>query len=104
MVYYNIQKNNAKTSYYLTLTDFLGTGTILGAGIYVLIGKIAALSEGFAPSSFLLSAAISVFMVFTFAELSSRYPKSAGEAVYVSHASSQPWLSALAGWGIFNQP
>ena len=38
-------------------------------------------------------------MVFTFAELSSRHPKSAGEAVYVSHASSQPWLSALAGSG-----
>ena len=94
------KKTTLKRAITLPLLVFYGAGTILGAGIYALIGKIAALSGEFAPFSFLLSAVIAAFVAFTYAELSSRYPKSAGEAVYVSQAFSQPWLSALVGWGI----
>ncbi len=93
-------KTTLKRAITLPLLVFFGAGTILGAGIYALIGKIAALSGSFAPFSFLLSAVIAAFVAFTYAELSSRYPKSAGEAVYVSHAFSQQWLTALVGWGI----
>lgn len=84
----------------LPLLVFYGAGTILGAGVYALIGKIAGLSGVYAPFSFLLSALIAAFVAFTYAELSSRYPKSAGEAVYVSQAFKSQWLTALVGWGI----
>ena len=94
------EKTTLKRAITLPLLVFYGAGTILGAGIYALIGKIAALSGEYAPFSFLLSAVIAAFVAFTYAELSSRYPKSAGEAVYVSHAFSQRWLTALVGWGI----
>jgi hypothetical protein len=29
-----------------------------------------------------------------------RYPRSAGEAIDVSKAFSQPWLTQLAGWSV----
>lgn len=84
----------------LPLLVFYGVGTILGAGIYALCGKIAGLSGLFAPFAFLLSALIAALIAMTYAELSSRYPKSAGEAVYVDHAFSRRWLTALVGYGI----
>ena len=84
----------------LPLLVFYGAGTILGAGIYALSGKVAGLSGMYAPFSFLLSAIIASFIALSYAELSSRYPKSAGEAIYVSQAFSRRWLAALTGWGI----
>jgi len=87
----------------LPLLVFYGVGTILGAGIYSLTGKIAGLSGIYTPVSFLLSALIAVFVAFSYAELSSRYPKSAGEAVYVNQAFAKAWLTALVGWGIVLQ-
>jgi len=84
----------------LPLLVFYGVGTILGAGIYSLTGKIAGISGIYAPVSFLISAFIAAFVAFTYAELSSRYPKSAGEAVYVDQAFAKSWLTALVGWGI----
>ncbi len=84
----------------LPLLVFYGVGTILGAGIYALSGKIAGLSGIYAPVSFLLSALIAAFVAFSYSELSSRYPKSGGEAVYVNQAFAKAWLTALVGWGI----
>ncbi len=84
----------------LPLLVFYGVGTILGAGIYSLIGKIAGLSGIYAPVSFLISALIAAFVAFSYAELSSRYPKSAGEAIFIDQAFGKMWLTALTGWGI----
>jgi amino acid transporter len=84
----------------LPLLVFYGVGTILGAGIYSLSGKIAGLSGMYAPVSFLISALIAAFVAFSYAELSSRYPKSAGEAVFVDQAFGKSWLTALIGWGV----
>lgn len=74
-----------------------GIGTILGAGIYVLIGEVAAVAGVFAPLSFLLAAALAGITGLSFAELSSRFPLSAGEAVYVQQAFSKRHLSAVIG-------
>lgn len=82
----------------LPLITFYGLGTVLGAGIYVLIGKVAGAAGVYAPYSFLMAALIAIFTAFSYAELTSRYPKSAGEAVYVEEAFQLKWLSALVGW------
>lgn len=95
-----VEQTRLKRVISLPLLVFYGAGTILGAGIYALIGKIAGLSGLYAPFSFLMSALIAAFVAFTYAELSSHYPKSAGEAVYVSQAFNRQWLTALVGWGI----
>jgi amino acid transporter len=68
----------------LPLLVLYGMGTTIGAGIYVLIGKTAEKAGLFAPFSFLLACLIAGLTAFSFAELSARFPQSAGEAVYVS--------------------
>lgn len=86
-----------KRSLSLPMTVFYGLGNILGAGIYVLIGKVAGVAGYFTPLAFLLSALVVVATAFTYAELVSRYPRSAGEAVYVHQAFGFQGLSTLVG-------
>ncbi|MBN4075332.1 MAG: amino acid transporter [SAR86 cluster bacterium] len=83
----------------LTLT-FYGLGTIIGAGIYVLIGEVAGVAGSYMPLSFLLAGLIAAFTALSYAELASRFPVSAGEAVYVKKAWNRNWLSGLTGWMI----
>jgi len=89
-----------KRSLSLPLITFYGLGTIIGAGIYVLVGKVAARAGMFAPVAFLVAALIATLTAFTYAELSSRYPKSAGEAAYAEAAFHRRWITALAGWAV----
>ncbi|HKK16532.1 MAG TPA: amino acid permease, partial [Gammaproteobacteria bacterium] len=92
--------NNSATlrrSLTLPLVTFYGLGNILGAGIYVLIGKIAGYAGLYAPVSFLVASLLAGLTAFTYAELSSRYPLSAGEAVYVQKGFGVPQLSLLVG-------
>ena len=77
-----------------------GLGTILGAGIYVLVGKVAGSAGMYAPLAFVLSAVIAIFTGLSYSQLSVKYPRSAGEALYVEHAFSWPLLSRLVGWGV----
>ena len=81
----------------LPLLTFYGLGTILGAGIYVLIGEVAGRAGMFAPISFLLAAVIAAFTAISYAELSARIPKSAGEAVYAQKAFNRKNLSLILG-------
>ncbi|MDA1090205.1 MAG: APC family permease [Proteobacteria bacterium] len=81
----------------LGLLTLYGLGTTVGAGIYVLVGKIAERAGEFAPVSFLLAAFLVGFTALSYAELSSRYPKSAGAAVYVSEGFALPALAIIVG-------
>lgn len=79
------------------MITFYGLGSILGAGIYVLIGEVAAEAGLYAPLSFLLASLIAGFSAFSFAELSSRYPKSAGPALYMQSAFGFQIVSTAIG-------
>src|SRR3989304_4597913 len=92
--------NSLKRSLSLPLITFYGLGTILGTGIYVLIGKIVGIAGIYAPFAFLLAAVLAFFTAFSYAELSSRYPSSAGAALYVEKAFSKRWLSTALGWSV----
>lgn len=94
------QPTSLKRSLSLPLITFYGLGTILGAGVYVLIGKIAGIAGIYAPFAFLLAAIVAFFTALSYAELSARYPLSAGAALYVEKAFSRRWLSAILGWSV----
>lgn len=81
----------------LAQVTLYGLGNILGAGVYVLIGKVAGEAGYLAPFSFLIAAIIAGITAFSFCELSSRYPVSAGEAVYVKKGFNIPQLSLWIG-------
>jgi len=89
-----------KRSLSLPLITFYGLGTIIGAGIYVLIGVVASKAGMFSPLAFLLAAFIAGFTAFSYAELTSRLPRSAGEAVYFQEAFGKRWLSSTIGWAV----
>lgn len=90
-----VHLNRSITLPFITL---YGIGTIIGAGIYVLTGKVAQISGFYAPLAFIISALIAAFTGLSYAELSSRYPLSAGEAVYVLKGLRSKRLSTLIGW------
>ncbi len=81
----------------LPMITFYGLGNILGAGIYVLIGKVVGYAGVLAPLAFVLASLLAGLTAFTYAELSARYPLSAGEAVYVEQGLGRRWLAATVG-------
>jgi amino acid transporter len=83
-----------------SLLTLYGLGTILGAGIYVLIGEVARSAGSAAPSAFLFSALMAGFTAFSYAELASRLPRSAGEAAYVAEGFGLPTAAIAVGWAV----
>ncbi|QWG23022.1 amino acid permease [Bradyrhizobium sediminis] len=81
----------------LTLLVLYGTGITVGAGIYVLIGEVAGHAGTFAPWSFVLAAAVMALTVASYAELSTRFPVSAGEAAYVMAAFHSRTFATVVG-------
>ena len=81
----------------LTLFVLYGVGNILGAGIYVIIGEVAGLAGVYAPLSFLVAGLIAVLSALAYAEISVRFPVSAGEAEYVQKAFRSRALSRACG-------
>lgn len=90
--------NPLKRSLSLPLLTFYGLGTILGAGIYVLVGKVAAPAGPYVPIAFLVAALLAMFTALSYAELAARYPKSGGAAVYVQAGFHRQWLSLFVGF------
>ena len=83
----------------LTLSQITlyGVGSILGAGIYVLLGEVAQISGTFTPVAFLVAAIVVSFSAYSYRHLARRFPYSAGEAFYVQEAFSSIHLSRLVG-------
>ncbi len=81
----------------LPLLTLYGLGVTVGAGIYVLVGATAAKAGFYAPISFLLAAFVVAFTGFTYAELSTRFPVSAGEVAYVKNGFNSNTIALIVG-------
>lgn len=75
-----------------------GVGDILGAGIYVLIGRVAGLVGSACWVPFLVALVTASLTGLSYAELGSRFPRSAGESFYSLKAFESPLLSYLVGF------
>ena len=95
-------KNKPKLNRTITLPMliFYGLGNIFGAGIYVLIGEMAGIAGIYIPLSFLIACVVVFFTALSYAELSARYPVSAGEARYINEGFNSPTLSTIVGLSI----
>ncbi|MEL6964144.1 MAG: amino acid permease [Pseudomonadota bacterium] len=82
----------------LPLLSLYGIGVTIGAGIYVLVGKVAVDTGMHAPLSFVIAAVLAGFTAFSYAELGARVPKSAGEAMFVQSAFLIPAFATLIGF------
>lgn len=68
---------------------FFGVGSILGAGIYTLIGKVAGEAGNLTWLAFLIASFTAFLTAFSYAELSAAFPRSGGEYVYAQKAFGQ---------------
>lgn len=87
-----------KRSLGLPLLTLYGLGNILGAGIYVLVGKVAGEAGASAPLAFVVAMVIAALTAFSYMELASRFPVSAGVSVYAHKAFKKQWLSVVLGF------
>src|SRR3990172_2143484 len=79
-------------------TTMYGIGIILGAGIYVLIGKAAGVAGNSVWIAFLVAGLIAGITGLSYAELSGMFPKSAASYVYTRHALKQRFVPFVVGW------
>lgn len=93
-----MEKAGLKRALSLPMLIFYGVGTILGLGIYVLMGKVAGESGMLAPFAFLFAAVLATSTGISYGELSARIPKSAGEVNYVDEAFGLKGISMAVGW------
>lgn len=84
----------------LWLLVFYGLGTIIGAGIYVLVGEVAGKAGMAAPVAFLLAGLLAALTGLSYAELAARFPEAAGAAAYVGEGLHSPLLSRLTGFAV----
>ncbi|MDP4795922.1 MAG: amino acid permease [Rhodospirillales bacterium] len=82
----------------LPLVVLYGLGVTIGAGIYVLLGAAAGRSGIHAPVAFVMASIVMGFSAASFAELSARFPVSAGEAAYVQAGFKSSTLSLIVGF------
>jgi APA family basic amino acid/polyamine antiporter len=86
-----------KRSLGLPLVALYGLGNILGAGIYVLVGKVAGFAGGSTTLAFIIAMTTAAFTAFSYMELAGRYPVSASVSVYLHKAFGKRWLSVAIG-------
>ncbi len=64
----------------------LGTGVMIGAGIFVLMGQVAELAGRFFPLAFFIGACVTGFSAYSYVKFSNAYPSSGGVAKFLRKA------------------
>ncbi len=74
----------------------MGTGVMIGAGIFALTGQIAELAGPWFPLSFVAGAIVTAFSAYTYVKMSNAYPSSGGIAMILQKAYGPGAIAAAA--------
>ncbi|MFO8147630.1 MAG: APC family permease [Gillisia sp.] len=85
-----------KDSLTLTGAVALGTGVMIGAGIFALLGQVAELSGALFPFVFLAGAIVSGFSAYSYIKMSNAFPSAGGIAMYLKKAYGEGTVTAGA--------
>jgi len=77
----------------LTATVAMGTGVMIGAGIFALTGQVAEYAGDLFPLAFLLAAIISGFSAYTYIRVTSKYPSAGGIAMILEKAYGKTMMT-----------
>ena len=88
-----------RTVGYTQLTLY-GLGSMLGAGIYGLIGQAAGVMGGAVWLAFAVSMVAALLTGLTYASIGSRYPRAAGAAYVAQRAYGRPLLTYVVGLAV----
>jgi APA family basic amino acid/polyamine antiporter len=88
-----VQHSELKRSITAKQLYFYVVGDVLGSGIYVLVGLVAAAVGGAFWMAFLAGVAIATITGLAYAELVTKYPQAAGASLYINKAFRSPVLT-----------
>jgi amino acid transporter len=85
-----------KGSLSLLGTVAMGTGVMIGAGIFALTGQVAEYAGALFPLAFVVAAIISGFSAYTYIKVSNKYPSAGGIAVILKKAYGPATITGAA--------
>jgi len=89
--------NYEKDSLSLTGAVSMGTGVMIGAGIFALTGQIAELAGTWFPLAFFVAAIVASFSAYSYVKLANAYPSAGGIAMFLKKAYGRSLMTgALA--------
>lgn len=92
-------KSNAESAFEensLSLTGAvaMGTGVMIGAGIFALTGQVAEQAGPLFPVAFITAAIVSAFSAYTYVKMAHAYPSAGGIAMYLKQAYGRGTVTA----------
>ena len=82
----------------LTLTGAvsLGTGVMIGAGIFALLVQVAELAGQWFPAAFVIGAIVAAFSSYAYIKMSNAYPSAGGIAMYLKKAYGKKVITGFS--------
>ena len=71
----------------------MGTGVMIGAGIFALTGQIAELAKGWFPLAFLAAAVVTSFSAYSYVKLAHAWPSAGGVAMFLEKAYGRTMMT-----------
>ena len=80
---------------------FIGVGSMVGAGIFSLLGAAGEIAGAAVWLSFLVAGGIAMLQGYSFAKLGATFPSAAGMLEYVGRGFGKGHVSAVTGWLVY---
>jgi amino acid transporter len=80
---------------------FIGVGSMVGAGIFALLGAAGEVAGAAVWLSFLIAGAVAMLQGYSFAKFGGRYPSAAGLLEYVSRGFGDGHTTGIIAWLLF---
>jgi amino acid transporter len=84
-----------------TQAAFIGVGSMVGAGIFALLGAAGEVAGAAVWVSFLLAGAIAGLQGYSFAKLGTKFPSSGGMLEYLSQGFGRGHITGVTSWLLF---
>lgn len=85
----------AEGSLSLTGAVSMGTGVMIGAGIFALTGQVAELAREWFPFAFIAGAIVTAFSAYSYVRMSNAYPSAGGIAMFLEKAYGKTTITAF---------
>ena len=92
-----MQKMSEKKAFGFWSAVFLGIGSMVGAGIFIVIGEAGAIAKEMVVVSFLLAGAIALLCGYSLAKLAVKYPSRGGIIEYLVQTYKEGFFSGSLG-------
>src|SRR4051812_3570435 len=80
---------------------FMGVGSMVGAGIFALLGEAGAVAGAAVWVSFLIAGIIAMLQGYAVAKLGARYPSSGGIVTFLLQGFGKGHITAVASWLLY---